>query len=113
MVGNSCSVEKTSVPLIEAKIRIDTCALSYKYYNYISFTAEQDCTHFSFLIYRKVSTPAIRVRKASTNCTSNLRFLYIKTELDVHLVIKEVGYYGQEEVCLRKLGYVAVPSSLT
>ena len=60
-----------------------------------------------------MSTPAIRVRKASTNCTSNWRFLYIKTELDVHLVIKEVGYYGQEEVCLRKLGYVAVPSSLT
>ena len=60
-----------------------------------------------------MSTPAIRVRKTGQFCTSNLKFIYIKTELDVHLVIKEVGYYGQEEVCLRKLGYVAVPSSLT
>ena len=59
-----------------------------------------------------MSTPAIRIRKASTNCASNLKFFYIKTGLDVHLVNKEVGYYGQEEVCLRKLGYVAVPKEV-
>ena len=36
-----------------------------------SFTAEQDCTHFSFLIYRKVSTPAITLRNASTRAVGD------------------------------------------
>lgn len=54
-----------------------------------------------------MSTSVIRISKTGQFCTSNLKYFYIKAELGVHLVIKEVDYYGQEVDCLREMGDVA------
>lgn len=66
-----------------------------------------------YMIYRKVSTPAIRVSRVSQFCTSNLKYFYIKAELDVHLAIRWVGYDGQEVDCLSSWRYVRIPALLT